>query len=212
MDLDRNLIPFTNPGAMWINHFSRFGPFWPFRELSGIQAVGCIIGTKNHILTGGLLRWRVLVDGEEQTPGFPRRDYYPWVVVETTLFGPVSVSAHTYFVGPDQIKTNFIVSGQAAADIRIEFESPWDPVRPIPGLPRHPWPPEVYRIDTEPVGELNVAKSGGRTEVSTDFEVFFFYGPPDYPGFKGLQKGDRSEAHWIAETEPWTFRSESEFS
>ena len=200
-DLDLDLIPYTNIGANWIGRHSRFGVFWPFRDLTGLQSVGAIIGNRLHILSRGMLRWRIYHEGNEQPASFPQRSYFPWAVVEDCEFGLVSIRATMAFVGEDAMLCRLELRGSGR--VRVEFESPWDPRRPIPHLPRHPWPPHVYTPATEPVAEPVVEQDEGVTKCSFDYEVYFFYGPPDYPGYKGMKKGDRAKSFWLAETEPW---------
>lgn len=200
-DLDLDLIPYTNIGANWIGRHSRFGVFWPFRELSGLQSVGAIIGNRLHVLGAGVLRWRVSHEGVEHAAGFPQRFYYPWAVVEECDFGPVGVRATMAFVGEDALLCRLELRGSGR--VRVEFESPWEPGRPIPHLPRHPWPPHVYTPATEPVAQPVVERSAGVTKCAFDYEVYFFYGPPDYPGYKGMKKGDRAQSVWLADTEGW---------
>jgi hypothetical protein len=203
VDLDRDLIPFTNVGATWLGHHSRFGLFWPYRELPGLQALGCIAGTKNHILTEGLLRWRVFVNGEEQAPGFPQHTYYPWAVLEECDYGPMRLAVWVAYVAADAIICRFATQGEGR--VRVEFESPWQPPQPIgQPLPRHPWPPEVYRFDTEPVPlRAETREREGLMLRKMEFDVFFFQGIPDLPNFKGLKQGDTMRACYALNLAPW---------
>lgn len=181
-----NLIPYTNAGALWIGCHSRFGLFWPWRDLPGVQVVGCIIGTKNHLLCKRLLAPRVHTERGELAAAFPHRVYYPHKVVERTDFGHAALRAEYCYVAPNALRADFAVEG----DARLELDILPDLDRDIPHLPRHPWPPQVYPRDTDLVTELKTVAPG---LYQGEFEVFFFYGPPDYPSFQGMKRGDRQK-------------------